>query len=58
MTANNKKLEIYTLDQIKDEFIGKIGTEKIIYEKELSILVDEGRSEEADVDLSAIKELE
>lgn len=58
MTANNKKLEIYTLDQIKDEFIGKIGTEKIIYEKELKVLVDEGRSEEADVDLSAIKELE
>lgn len=59
MTADNKKLEIYTLNQIKDEFIGEIGTEKrIIYEKELSILGDEGWSEEADVDLSAIKELE
>lgn len=53
MMANNKKLEIYTLDQIKDEFIGKIGTEKrIIYEKELKIAVNEEKPDEVDRDIS------
>ena len=34
----NKKLERYTLDQIKDEFIGEVGTEKrTLYEQELKL---------------------
>ena len=38
MTAENKKLEMYTLDQIKDEFIGEVGTEKrTLYEQELKL---------------------
>ena len=38
MATKNKKLEIFTLDQIKDEFIGEIGTEKrTLYEQELQI---------------------
>ncbi len=38
MTAKNKKLEVYTLDQIKDEFIGEVGTEKrTLYEQELKL---------------------
>ena len=38
MTTKNKELEIYTLDQIKDEFIGEIGTERrTLYEQELKL---------------------
>ena len=38
MTARDKKLEIYSFDQIKDEFIGEIGTEKRTrYEQELQM---------------------
>jgi DNA-binding XRE family transcriptional regulator len=38
MAIKNKELEIFTLDQIKDEFIGEIGTEKRIqYEQELKV---------------------
>lgn len=38
MATKNKKLEVFTFDQIKDEFIGKIGTEKrTIYEQELQL---------------------
>ena len=34
----DKELEMFTLDQIKDEFIGEIGTEKrTLYEQELQI---------------------
>ena len=34
----DKELEMFTLDQIKDEFIGEIGTEKrTLYEQELKI---------------------
>lgn len=34
----NKKLKMFTLDQIKDEFIGEKGTEKRnIYEQELQL---------------------
>jgi len=40
MTAIDKKLEMYTLDQIKDEFIGEKGTERRIqYEQELQLEV-------------------
>lgn len=40
MTAKDKKLEIYSFDQIKDEFIGEVGTEKRTrYEQELQIEV-------------------
>lgn len=40
MKTYNNKLEMFTLDQIKDEFIGKIGTEKRkIYEQELQLEV-------------------
>lgn len=40
MTTKNKELEIYTLDQIKDEFIGEIGSEKrTVYEQELQLEV-------------------
>lgn len=38
MAAKNKKLEIFTFDQIKDEFIGEIGTEnRTLYEQELQL---------------------
>ncbi len=40
METENKDLEMFTFDQIKDEFIGKIGTEKRIkYEQELQMEV-------------------
>lgn len=40
MTIKNKELEMFTLDQIKDEFIGEIGTEKRTqYEQELQLTV-------------------
>jgi HTH-type transcriptional regulator/antitoxin HipB len=36
MKTNNKNLEMYTFNQIKDEFIGEIGTERRTqYEQEL-----------------------
>lgn len=36
----NEKLQMFTLDQIKDEFIGKTGTEKrTLYEQELQLEV-------------------
>ncbi len=38
MATKNKELEIFTFDQIKDEFIGEIGTEKRTqYEQELQV---------------------
>jgi len=38
MGTVKKKLEMHTLDQIKDEFIGEIGTERRIqYEQELKL---------------------
>lgn len=38
MTVKNKELEMFTFEQIKDEFIGKIGTEKRTqYEQELQL---------------------
>ena len=38
MATKNKELEIFTFDQIKNEFIGEIGTEKRIqYEQELQV---------------------
>jgi len=38
MTTTNDKLEIFTFGQIKDEFIGEIGTEKRTrYEQELQL---------------------
>lgn len=38
MDAKNKELEVFSFDQIKDEFIGEIGTERRIqYEQELQI---------------------
>lgn len=40
MTTKNKELEMFTLDQIKDEFIGEVGTDKrTIYEQELQLEV-------------------
>lgn len=40
MTNKNKELEMFTFDQIKDEFIGETGTEKRIqYEQELQLEV-------------------
>ena len=40
MTTKNKELEMFTFDQIKDEFIGEIGTEKRTqYEQELQLEV-------------------
>lgn len=40
MTTKNKELKMYTLDQIKNEFIGEIGTEKrTLYEQELQLEV-------------------
>ena len=38
MATKNKELQMYSFDQIKDEFIGEIGTEKrTIYEQELQL---------------------
>jgi len=38
--TKNNTLELYTFDQIKDEFIGEIGTERRIkYEQELQLEV-------------------
>ena len=38
MTTKNKEIETFTFDQIKNEFIGEIGTEKRIqYEQELQV---------------------
>ena len=38
MVKKNKALEMFTLDQIKDEFIGKTGTERRTrYEQELQL---------------------
>jgi HTH-type transcriptional regulator / antitoxin HipB len=38
MRMENKELKMFTLDQIKDEFIGEKGTEKRnIYEQELQL---------------------
>ena len=38
MAIKNKDLKMFTLDQIKDEFIGEIGTEKRTqYEQELQL---------------------
>lgn len=38
--SKNKKLEMFTLDQIKDEFIGEIGTDKRThYEQQLQLEV-------------------
>lgn len=38
MKNKEKELEIFTFDQIKDEFIGEIGTEKrTLYEQELQL---------------------
>ncbi len=40
MKTKNNTLELYTFDQIKDEFIGEIGTERRIkYEQELQLEV-------------------
>lgn len=40
MKVKNKALEMFTFDQIKDEFIGEIGTEKRTqYERELQLEV-------------------
>jgi len=38
MATKNKELKMFTFDQIKDEFIGEIGTEKRThYEQELQL---------------------
>lgn len=38
METKNKELEIFTFDQIKDEFLGEIGTERRVqYEQELQL---------------------
>ncbi len=38
METKNKELEVFTFDQIKDEFIGEIGTERRTqYEQELQL---------------------
>jgi len=38
VATKNKELKMFTLDQIKDEFIGEIGTEKrTLYEQELQL---------------------
>jgi len=38
MATKNKELEIFSFDQIKDEFIGEIGTEKRThYEQDLEL---------------------
>lgn len=38
MTTKNKELEMFTLDEIKDEFIGESGTDKRVqYEQQLQL---------------------
>jgi len=38
MTTKDKELKMFTLDQIKNEFIGEMGTEnRILYEQELHL---------------------
>jgi hypothetical protein len=38
MATKNKELEMFSFDQIKDEFIGEIGTEKRThYEQDLEL---------------------
>ncbi len=38
MTTKNEELEMFTFDQIKNEFIGEVGTEKrALYEQELQL---------------------
>ena len=38
MGTKNKELEMFTFDQIKDEFIGEIGTKRrTLYEQELQL---------------------
>jgi len=38
MPTKNKEMEMFTFDQIKDEFVGEIGTEKRTrYEQELQL---------------------
>lgn len=38
MATKNKELEMFSFDQIKNEFIGEIGTEKrTLYEQELQL---------------------
>ena len=38
MATKNKELEMFTLDQIKDEFIGESGTDKRVqYEQQLQL---------------------
>lgn len=50
MTAKNKQFEIYTLDQIKDEFIGEIGTAKrTLYEQELKLATEEEKTYKIEV---------
>lgn len=40
MATNNKELKLFSFDQIKDEFIGEIGTERRTqYEQELQLEV-------------------
>lgn len=40
MATKNKELEMFSFDQIKDEFIGEIGTKKRTqYEQELQLEV-------------------
>ena len=40
MATKNKELEMFSFDQIKNEFIGEIGTEKrTLYEQELQLEV-------------------
>ncbi len=40
MTTKNREIQMFTLDQIKDEFIGENGTQKrILYEQELQLEV-------------------
>lgn len=40
MKTKNKDFEMYSFDEIKDEFIGKTGTKKrIVYEQELQLEV-------------------
>ncbi|MGC4128659.1 MAG: helix-turn-helix transcriptional regulator [Bergeyella sp.] len=40
MKTKNKDFEMYSFDEIKDEFIGKTGTEKrTVYEQELQLEV-------------------
>lgn len=47
--AKNKQLVTYTLDQIKDEFIRKVGTDKrTLYEQELKRAAEEEKTDEVD----------